>query len=686
MASGFAAQTVQPTQLYSQFLADRQYDQTDEAALGLKLLEPIQTKTLIGHSFEWSVQLPYFDVDGKPTGFNRVRLLMPKTKMKYSQARASGSHIYFSPKTQWRKVMNDVSVDLIITEGEFKAWAITKEILKGEMNYACLGLAGVDSWVDKKGLQLHTDLMQFKWQTKTQLSTRRRRVFIIFDYDGAKSDGEPNEHVAYAETKFAMTLKGLGADVHLCRVGKFAPSEGEKYAIDDHFLAGGNLTQVLTAVSVVLSNVDDLTVRLHEFSTKYAFINGDVIRLKDGLVFGYSKAKIDSARDFFLIPMRNGAMREVALLDEYKKWPKRCDVQKIGIFPEYQGLMLTPDACYNHLGMWAHEPMAGDPSLYIEFCDYFFRDDPIMIEYWHNWIANIIQRPWMKNHTTPQFVSEAQGIGKSAIAEFIAEMMGFRDGQPACITGPGQAFERFNGELKDKIFVVVNEPSSDKDDHSAALKDLITGQRLMIDNKYGAKYSMDNHLNFVFTSNKPYITKMDNASRREAIYKPRTLTPEETYKRVTALMNWARKENGFSIVLNWYYDRDITNFDPKAPAPETAYKQKAVDASKSPIRLFAQELNDWVIDNLNGVAAFTPAQLEVLCERWGFGARQSCKYIRDALMAHGEVDGRKSIKVAGKVVKHTVFVAKTGNQQQVVNCHFAEIAEDTTRAFNVEIG
>ena len=190
---GFQAQTAQPSQLYKTFLQDRGFDQGDEQSLGLELLDPQATHTLLGHTKEWAIKLPYFDLQGQATNFARVRLLHPKGKMKYSQARASGSHIYFPPTTNWQMVVQDVDIPIIITEGEFKAWAITKQAVKDQLPYATIGLAGVTSWTDKAGLHLHKDLMQIVWQRKNQFQHRHRKVYIIFDYDGAEDNGEPNE-------------------------------------------------------------------------------------------------------------------------------------------------------------------------------------------------------------------------------------------------------------------------------------------------------------------------------------------------------------------------------------------------------------------------------------------------------------------------------------------------------------
>jgi hypothetical protein len=691
--TGFGASVSTPKQLYTQFLSERGFEEADIATLGLKLLDKDATKGLLGHTHEWSVQIPYYDIDGKETGFHRVRLLQPKSKMKYSQARASGSHIYFPLNTNWRKVITDVDIPIIITEGEFKAWAITRDLVKDSLPYACLGLAGVTSWTDKHGLHLHKDLMQIMWRKKTSFESKNRKVYIIFDYDGAKEEGEPNEQVALAETKLAITLRGLGAEVHLCRVGKFGPGSGSKYAIDDHLLAGGNIGEVLTTTSIVMNGVDTLDVKLHEFSTKYALHNGDVIRLHDGHIMSFQKAKIDSAQHIFIqtntVPGRNGGppkviAKEIPMLEEYKKWHKRCDIRQVGVYPQYQGLRITPEGCYNYLNYWSYEPTAGDPTPYLDFCNYFFRDEPTFADYWHNWVANIIQYPYRRNYTTPQFASAIEGIGKSAVSEFIAEMMGLGDGAPAAIVGPDELFGNFNGMLKNKIFVVVNEPSSDRDDHSAKLKNYVTSNEIAINNKYGAQYTVTNYLNFVFTTNKPYVTHMGNTARREAIYSPKTLTNKETHPKVSALFSWARS-GGFGIMLNWYYERDLSSFDPRKAAPETGSRKQAIELSKTPMESFANQLRDWVLANVEGVAAFTVAQLNVLCEQWGYGNKLTHQYLHKAMSAIGEIEPSKMIKIEGKAVRHTVFVVTAPGVTDVTKTNYSRVAKDTADALSKEI-
>lgn len=690
-SSGFAAQTTQPGALYQDFLQARGLTAADEAQLGLQLLDPQETHDALGHTREWSIKLPYFDILGQETGFTRVRLLMPRSKMKYSQPRASGSHIYFPPTVGWKHVCQDVDVPIIITEGEFKAWALTKAITAGGLPYAALGLAGVTSWTDRTGLHLHKDLMQIYWKRKTSFQEKHRKVYIVFDYDGAEPDGEPNEQVGMAETRLAVTLRGLGAEVYLCRVGKFGPGKGSKYAIDDHLLGGGDLGQVLSTTSTVMNGIDTLETKLYEFKTEYALYNGDVIRLRDGLILPWSKAKIDSAQHYFVqvIQKPNGqtSSREIPLIDEYKKWPRCCKLEHVGMYPEHQGMPITPDKCYNLFKPWAYEPLPGDPGPYLDFCKYFFQAEPHFEDYWHDWVANVIQQPWRRNNTTPQFIHDMEGMGKSAIPEFIAEMLGYGDGAPAATLGPDDLFGNFNGAMRGKVFVVVNEPSSDREDHSAKLKNLITGKEITINNKYGAQYSIKNYVNYVFTSNKPYITHMGASSRREAIYKCPSFNPLDILERVGKMMRWARANNGagFSMALNWYMNRDISGFDPYAPAPKTHYKDIAIALSKTPMESFASELADWTMSHLDGVAAFTATQLSILSERWGHDIRPKAQYIKKALQSYGDLDPQKVIRIDGKPQRHVLFVVTKSEQKILLLNDFTTIAKKTSDAIKREV-
>jgi hypothetical protein len=177
---------------------------------------------------------------------------------------------------------------------------------------------------------------------------------------------------------------------------------------------------------------------------------------------------------------------------------------------------------------------------------------------------------------------------------------------------------------------------------------------------------------------------MGNTARREAIYSPKTLTNKETHPKVSALFSWARS-GGFGIMLNWYYERDISNFDPRKAAPETGSRKQAIELSKTPMESFANQLKDWVLANVDGVAAFTVAQINVLCEQWGYGNKLTHQYLHKAMSAIGEIEPSKMIKIEGKAVRHTVFVVTAPGVTDVTKTNYSRVAKDTAEALSKEI-
>lgn len=653
---------ISPRDLYEQELKKRALTHEDAQVLGLQLLSREETKQLLGHTSEDAIKIPYFDTNRQETGFARVRILVPKTKMKYSQRRSSGAHIYFPPTVNWQSYLKDASKPLIITEGEFKSYAIVKAIANEGLTHAAIGLAGVTSWGNKAhDTPLHKDLMEIQWQSKHGINTIHRPVYILFDYDGKEEFGEPNEQVAIAEAQLAATLRGLGAEVFLCRVGKFAGLHQGKYAIDDHLQAGKTLGEVLTnAEQLSNKTIKDLRTELYEFRTQYAFFNGDVVRLSDGHGFSYSKAKIDAGHLRYEYLDDKGKVKHVELLDEYKAWPKKLNLKDVGMFPEYQGYTITPDGAYNYLRDWQYSPMEGDVTPYLEFCKYFFQDLPEFENYFHDWVAQIIQKPWEKNFTSIIFASSLEGVGKSALAEYIAAIMGVGKNCPAGICGPDEIFKEKNEVLNGKLLVVVNEPSSDRDDHNKTLKHLITSDFINIDNKYGLKYTTRNYINLIMTTNAAYVTKMSKNSRRDALYCPTTLTRNDGYIMTNRLLDWSKKDNGYAKVLNWYLCRDISDYKPTAAAPMSKHKEHAVLASQSSIEDFADELHEIIDTELDGLAAFRPAQIEALAESVTGLKNVRAKAIFHAFSRIGYVDMGARTKIDGIVTRFHVYSTKNG--------------------------
>jgi len=192
--------------------------------------------------------IPFFDAAGKALAYVRLKPDKPRTAkedgkpIKYESPVGLPNHAYFPPAT--RPVLQDVSVPLLITEGEKKAAKSSQE------GFACIGLTGVWSWQkkqakDKDGKpqgerELIPDLAAVAWQG--------RPVFIVFD-----SDAVTNPSVRRAEWELAECLKRQGATVKVVRLPGEPGSDGTaaKVGLDDYLVAHGPdaFRELLTAAA-----------------------------------------------------------------------------------------------------------------------------------------------------------------------------------------------------------------------------------------------------------------------------------------------------------------------------------------------------------------------------------------------------------------------------------------------------
>ena len=144
---------------------------------------------------------PFVHADGTPNGFARIKPSKPRTdkegkKIKYESPLGISPRVLFTPSAA--AAATDTSIDLFLTEGEKKAWAIHQS------GSACLGLCGIWAWQKPKSdpRELVDDLAGVVW--------RGRRVGIIFDTDDRR-----NPNVNHARAELARVLTDLGTDVRL---------------------------------------------------------------------------------------------------------------------------------------------------------------------------------------------------------------------------------------------------------------------------------------------------------------------------------------------------------------------------------------------------------------------------------------------------------------------------------------
>lgn len=579
------------------------------------------------------ILMPTFNLQGEKSLIGRVRFtgqatrIDPKTRMpkpiRYSQPKGIYIPPYFA-RTTARQVRSarDKDINLFITEGEFKAavvaWAMRQLGIDDE--WVVIGLRGVSMHTPDVTVTnyqgLHHEIRQFDladWSAGGMIAgAKRRKIVVCFDWDAPK-EGDENDkrndpmdlkpQVKLEEDKLCAKLHVLGGDPHKVRLAEISEVLEEKLAIDDMILAHGPqiLNQVLYEAKRWCHNPISVTYRFgtvakSAMGTRLARYNQIMwVDLCTRAIFTSRNNAVEALSSYKLeAPVLSGGQSK-DVIKPALKWDFIADdgyagTHEFDLLPaSRKGVAISPDGTINLWKGWCREPMAGDVGPWLKWTKLFFSREPEFEQHFHRWVGHLVQSPAQRHTTSIVFSSRDEGSGKSFTAESIANMLGVGNGQPAGVVGSGAIFDGFNDNMAGKVLIVANEPSSDNEDHSAKWKDARTAPFISINKKYGAKYDMPNRLNFMVTTNKPYVTKVNDRTRRDAIYKPEGLNLTEVREVIRSVVEWMAV-GGYSIMLDWYMKLDLGGFSTSDPAPITKSREQMIEDSRSGVEQDIYEL------------------------------------------------------------------------------------------------
>lgn len=182
------------------------------------------------------------------------------------------------------------------------------------------------------------------------------------------------------------------------------------------------------------------------------------------------------------------------------------------------------------------------------------------IDYILNWFAYIIQHPESRNSTALQ-ISTVQGTGKNilsnAICRYLGEDFSLSNGSINNVLG------NFNGDLENKLLVVVNEVDTTQKD-SDRLKSVITDSDMMFNHKYGLQYTGKNTASYLFYTNHIDTKTISNGDRRFTYIRSYGLPkPKSFYASIcqkgtdSQLLPEIQKQ-----FIAYLKSRDISNYNP----------------------------------------------------------------------------------------------------------------------------
>jgi hypothetical protein len=251
----------------------------------------------------------------------------------------------------------------------------------------------------------------------------------------------------------------------------------------------------------------------------------------------------------------------------------------------------------------------GDPSAARPWVDHMRLVYPDDAEHILDWFAHRVQRPGEKiNHAL--VLGGAQGIGKDSLIAPVRYAVGPWNCQEV---SPSQVMGRFNGYVKSVILRISEARDlGDSDrfkfyDHAKTIE-AAPPEFLRVDEKNMREYPVLNCCGVIITTNHKadgiYLAADD---RRHYVAWSDLAKEDNRFTDNYWSRLWAYYEkDGNRAVAAYLRQRDIGNFDPKAPPPKTAAFWAIADANRAPEEA---ELAD-ILERLGEPNAVTLLQLQ----------------------------------------------------------------------------
>lgn len=191
-------------------------------------------------------------------------------------------------------------------------------------------------------------------------------------------------------------------------------------------------------------------------------------------------------------------------------------------------------------------------------------DDEDLFNWLIGYFAHIVQKPWEKPLVALAFRGK-KGVGKNALVNIIGKLLG---NHYMLTANRRYLLGNFNGHLENLLLFVLDEAywSGDKQ-AEGVLKDLITGDKHLIEHKGQGTYEVANRLRVVIIGNEKWIVPASEDERRYAVFDVGDGRIQD--RNFFRLMRESMERGGYRLLLRYLLDFDLSKTDPNA-APQTA--------------------------------------------------------------------------------------------------------------------
>lgn len=251
------------------------------------------------------------------------------------------------------------------------------------------------------------------------------------------------------------------------------------------------------------------------------------------------------------------------------------------------------------------------------------------------YFAHLVQRPWEKPLVSLVFRG-GKGVGKNACIERVGHLLGrhyLLTSNRRYLTG------NFNGHLENCLLFALDEAfwSGDKQ-AEGTIKDLITGQKHVIEHKGKEPYEVANKTRVVIIGNEDWLIPASHDERRFAVFDVGDGRKQD--RAFFQTMREGMEHDGYPVLLRYLLDYSLAGCDVNC-APST---QGLADQKLHSLNPFHQWWHQCIVDGRLVGSEFEDWPSAVDCERFRLAFQRSCKDRRQTLWHHEDAHIGKLLK------------------------------------------
>jgi hypothetical protein len=328
----------------------------------------------------------------------------------------------------------------------------------------------------------------------------------------------------------------------------------------------------------------DLQTALHELNKTYIFVKSPV-----GVLYIPERELIRKQAFFDQVAnqLALDGKNVVGVGPAWMRSQQRLECTKL-VYEPASPPRLLPDGSFNLYRGPGVEPCEGDIRPWLRLLDHVFQGKGSRgaRKWFEQWVAYPLKHPGAKLFTASVFWG-IQGAGKSILGEVIGSLYGDNYYE----LSPEELMSQFNEYMRYRQFILVNEIMSTGQRADAdKLKAMITRERVAINRKYQPPFQVRDSINYLITSNHPDALLVDDFERRYFVHRVSTKLDHDVANEVA---NFKADYRGRAALLHHLINEvDLTDFDPHAPALETAARSDMVEAGMPDLDRFVRDKVD----------------------------------------------------------------------------------------------